>query len=83
MSALIKSSILLLPAIMIAVYLFMLFGGEDFDAVRSHPHEEICKQDEDRLAQLQAKPSLDEAVRFGSELRCLKLWPQLQAIWTV
>ena len=75
-----KSSILLLPAIPIAVYLYMSFGGEDFDAARSHPREEICKQDEDRLAQLQAKPSLDEAVRFGSELRCLKLWPQLQAL---
>ena len=80
MSALTKASILLLPAIMSAVYLFMLFGGEDFDAVRSHPHEEICKQDEDWLAQLRAKPSFDEAVRFGSELRCPKLWPQLQAI---
>ena len=83
MSALIKPSILLLPAIMIAVHLFMLLGGEDSDAVRSHPHEEICQRDGDRLAELQAKPSLDEAVRFGSELRCLKLWPQLQAIWTV
>jgi hypothetical protein len=79
MSALIKPSILLLPAIMIAVYLFMLLG-EDSHAVRSHPHEEICQRDGDRLAKLQAKPSLDEAVRFGSELRCLKLWPQLQAI---
>ena len=48
--------------------------------MRSHPHEEICQRDGDRLAELQAKPSLDEAVRFGSELRCLKLWPQLQAI---
>ena len=75
-----KSSILLLPAIPIAVYLYMSSGGEHFDAVRSSPREEICKQDGTRLAQLQAKPSLDEAVRFGSELRCLKLWPQLQAL---
>jgi hypothetical protein len=80
MSALIKSSILLIPAIMIAVSLYILFGGEDFDAVRSQPHQDICQRDGDRLAQLQAKPSLDEAVRFGSELRCLTLWPQLQAI---
>ena len=75
-----KSSILLLPAIPIAVYLYMSSGGGDFDAARSSPREEICKQDGARLAQLQAKPSLDEAVRFGSELRCLKLWPQLQAL---
>ena len=75
-----KSSILRLSAIPIAVYLYMSFGGEHFDAARSYPREEICKQDGARLAQLQAKPSLDEAVRFGSELRCLKLWPQLQAL---
>ena len=75
-----KSSILLLAAIPIAVYLYMSSGGEHFDAARSSPREEICKQDGARLAQLQAKPSLDEAVRFGSELRCLKLWPQLQAL---
>ena len=80
MRALVKSSILLLLTITIAVSLYMLFGGADFDAARSHPHEEICKQDEDRLGQLQARPTLDEAVRFGSELRCLRLWPQLQAV---
>jgi hypothetical protein len=80
MRALVKSSILPLLTITIAVSLYVLFGGADFDAARSHPHEEICKQDEDRLGQLQAKPTLDEAVRFGSELRCLRLWPQLQAI---
>lgn len=69
MGALRKSSILLLPAIVTAVYLSTLFGGGDFDAARSHPHEEICQRDGDRLARLQAKPSLDEAIRFGSELR--------------
>jgi hypothetical protein len=80
MSTLTKSSILLLPAILIAVYFYVSSGGEDFDAARSYPRGEICKQDEDRLAQLQAKPSFDEAVHFGSELKCLKLWPQLQAL---
>jgi hypothetical protein len=79
MSALIKSSILLL-AITIGVSLYELLGGGDFGAARPHPDQEVCKRDGDRLAQLQAKPSLDEAVRFGSELRCLKLWPQLLAI---
>ena len=79
MSALIKSSILLLLAIAIGVSLYELSGGGDFDAMRP-PDEEICKRDGDRLAQLQAKPSLDEAVRFGSELRCPKLWPQLLTI---
>jgi hypothetical protein len=80
MGGLLKSSILLLPAIMIAVSLFTLFGGEDFDGARSHPHADICQRDGDRLAQLQAKPSIDEAVRFGNELRCLKLWPQLLTV---
>ena len=60
--------------------LYVLFGGDGFRRRAIQPRDEICKQDGDRLAQLQAKPSLDEAVRFGSELRCLKLWPQLQAI---
>ena len=80
MSALIKSSILLLPATLVGVYLYLSFGGQDFNAARSHPQQEICQRDGDRLAQIQTKPSLAEAVRFGGELRCLKLWPQLQAV---
>ena len=50
------------------------------EAASATPDDDACKRDEDRLAKLQAKPSLDEAVLFGSELRCLKLWPQLQAL---
>ncbi|MGC1296092.1 MAG: hypothetical protein WA869_13740 [Alloacidobacterium sp.] len=42
--------------------------------------EDGCKQDEERLAALQAKPSLDEAVRFEDELKCSKLEPQLLAL---
>ena len=42
--------------------------------------EDACKQDEERLAALQAKPSVDEAVRFVGELTCSKLQPQLLAL---
>ena len=42
--------------------------------------EDGCKQDEERLAALQAKPSLNEAVRFEDELKCSKLQPQLLAL---
>ena len=42
--------------------------------------ENACKQDEERLAALQAKPSLEEAVRFEDELKCSKLQPQLLAL---
>jgi hypothetical protein len=80
MSALIKFSILLLPASAIAVYLYLLPGAKKFDPIRSQPREEVCTRDGNRLAQLQARPSLDDAVRFGGELRCLKLWPQLQTL---
>ena len=80
MNALIKSSMLLLPAAAIAVYLYAMAGDEGFEAVRSQPQDEICRQDGERLARLQAKPSLDEGLRFGSEIRCLQLWPQLQTI---
>ena len=41
---------------------------------------DACKQDEERLAALQAKPSLDEAIRFEDELKCSKLQPQLLAL---
>ena len=42
--------------------------------------DDACKQDEDRLAKLQANPTFDEALRLGSELTCIKLAPQLLAI---
>jgi hypothetical protein len=82
MNALAKSSMLLLPATAIAVFVYIWAGDEGFDPVRSRsqPQEEICKRDGDRLAQLQAKPSLDEAVRFGGELQCLQLLPQVETI---
>src|SRR3984957_3071163 len=80
MHALIKSSMWLLPAAAIAVYLCAMARDEGFEAVRSQPQDEICKQDGERLARLQAKPSLDEGLRFLSEIRCLQLWPQLQTI---
>jgi hypothetical protein len=88
MSALIKSSILLLLAIAIGAYLCELSAGEAAPPASSSPAREAtsatsddaCKQDEERLAKLQAKPSLDEAFLFGSELRCPNLWPQLLAI---
>ena len=41
---------------------------------------DACKQDEGRLAELQAKPSLAEAVRFKGELKCSQLQPQLLAL---
>jgi hypothetical protein len=82
MNALAKSSMWLLTATAIAVFLYIWVGEEGFDPVRSRsqPQEEICKRDGDRLAQLQAKRSLEEAVRFGGELQCLQLWPQLETI---
>ena len=82
MNALAKSSMWLLTATAIAVFLYIWVGEEGFDPVRSRsqPQEEICKRDGDRLAQLQAKSSLEEAVRFGGELQCLQLWPQLETI---
>ena len=42
--------------------------------------DDVCKQDQERLAELQAKPSLDEAVRFQGELKCSRLQPQLLAV---
>ena len=71
MNALAKSSMWLLTATAIAVFLYIWVGEEGFDPVRSRsqPQEEICKRDGDRLAQLQAKSSLEEAVRFGGEWR--------------
>ena len=80
MSALIKYSILPLLAIASAIYLYNLSGGGDFDDVRLGPLDQICKRDGERLAQLRAKPSFGEALRFEGELSCLELWPQLAAI---
>ena len=42
--------------------------------------EDACRHDEDRLAELQAHPSVDAAIRFDSELKCPKLQPQLPTI---
>jgi hypothetical protein len=42
--------------------------------------DEICKQDEDRLAHLLASPSSEEAARFANELGCEKLRAQLLAL---
>jgi len=48
--------------------------------VASPSSDDACKRDEERLAELQAKPSLDEAVRFVGELKCPKLQPQVLAL---
>jgi hypothetical protein len=82
MNALTKFSIalLLITATAIAAYLFLAPSDEGFDAAGSQPQDAICKQDEERLARLRAKPSLDEGLSFASEIRCLRLWPQLQTI---
>jgi phage shock protein A len=47
---------------------------------RSADPDDPCKQDEERLAALQAKPSLDDAVRFQGELKCFRLQPELLAV---
>ena len=38
---------------------------------------EVCKRDEEKLAQLRANPALDEIARFERELGCAKLRPQV------
>jgi hypothetical protein len=90
MNALTKFSIalLLITASAMAAYLFLAPSDEGYDAARSQPQDSrssqprdgICKQDEERLARLRANPSLDEGLSFVSEIRCLRLWPQLQTI---
>ena len=45
--------------------------------------EDACKQDEERLAELQANPSVDAAIRFDNELKCPRLKPQLPEILTL
>ena len=80
--------LLLITATAIAAYLFLAPSDEGFDpagsqpqvATSSQPHDGICKRDEERLARLRTNPSLDEGFSFVSEIRCLRLWPQLQAI---
>ena len=42
--------------------------------------DDACKRDESRLANLQANPTADEAIRLERELTCTKLAPQLLAI---
>ena len=39
--------------------------------------DEICRRDEEHLAQLRAAPSLEEAARFANELGCERLRPQV------
>jgi hypothetical protein len=80
MSALIKSSVLLLLATAVAGSLFLVFDGGVMDLAGPQPRDGICKQDGERLARLRANPSLDEGLRFVGEIRCMRLWPQLQAV---
>jgi hypothetical protein len=80
MNALTKFSIALVTPTAIAAYFYAAPGDEGFDAVRSNPQDAICKQDGERLARLRARPSLDEGLRFGTEIRCMQLWPQLQTL---
>jgi hypothetical protein len=82
MNALTKVSIalLLLTESAIAVYLYVAPSDENFAVARSQPQDPICKQDEQRLARLQAHPSLDESLRFLSEIQCMQLRPQLQTL---
>ncbi len=42
--------------------------------------DEICKRDEERLERLRSTPSLEQAERFDSELRCETLRPQLRGL---
>jgi DNA repair exonuclease SbcCD ATPase subunit len=81
MNALTKFSIALLAlATAGAISLYVIADDEGFEAVRSQPQDPICKQDGETLARLQAKPSLDEVLRFAGEIRCMQLWPQVQTI---
>src|SRR6478672_10504723 len=81
MNALTKFSIALVTATAaIAAYFYAAPGDEGFDAARSNPQDPICKQDGERLARLRTRPSLDEGLRFGTEIRCMQLWPQLQTL---
>jgi hypothetical protein len=80
--------LLLITATAIAAYLFLAPSDEAFDAAgsqprvatSSQPQDGICTRDEERLTRLRANPSFDEGLSFVSEIRCLRLWPQLQTI---
>jgi len=48
--------------------------------VASLTSDKICQRDADRLARLRSNPSGEEAQRFGSELNCEALRPQLQRL---
>jgi hypothetical protein len=48
--------------------------------VTSPTSDDACKRDEERLADLQANRSRDEAARFIGELKCSKLLPQVLAL---
>ena len=81
-------ALLLVAATAVAAYLFLadtdggldLTGLQPQDATTSQPQDGICKQDEERLTRLRANPSLDEGLSFASEMRCRRLWPQLQTV---
>ena len=82
MNAMTKFSIALAfaAAAATAVFLYGQSDDEGFDAGRTQPQDAICKQDSERLARLRARPSLDEGLKFVTEIRCLQLWPQLQTL---
>jgi hypothetical protein len=42
--------------------------------------DEICRRDEEHLAQLRAAPSFEEAARFANELGCERLRPQVLSL---
>jgi hypothetical protein len=42
--------------------------------------DDVCNRDGERLAELQAKPSIKEVLSFADEFRCSKLQPQLLAV---
>ena len=44
--------------------------------------DDACKREEERLAELQAKPSLDEAVSFEDELKCSSCGRNYWLFWT-
>jgi hypothetical protein len=49
-------------------------GTEQFAALST---DQICQDDENRLARLRSNPSSDEAARFANELACERLRPQI------
>jgi hypothetical protein len=49
-------------------------------ATASGTPDDVCKRDEERLAELQAKPSIMDVLSFADEFRCSKLQPQLLAL---